>query len=419
MRAALALLLCAGGMSACEPRRTITGEAQQLEVVVRVSLSAQAAVVGQALGWPPAAVPDALVHVERVPEDLSEPMVVDTVVSDGLGVARFVGLPAGRYELRALRTFSEDERTRAASALGDADGLVGRASLQLGSRGTDTLRVDVTLSGGSSLLFTEITPAALPGPSGSQYYEGGYLEIFNNADTTIEIAGKLFFDAYGGYIRSSVHANGCNYFLPMERDPGGVWTRFVYRFPPQAKPLAPGRALVVATDAIDHRVFGGAGFLDLTRADFEFLGPADVDNPLVPNMISVGPQVYNFGHGWQFRGGRQVWGLANPVDMDSLPRWTDLVFFFGTGVRIPAAALLDIVRYNPNVPRFDPTIVDCPSPILLAIDATEAVLLGIEDTLVIRRRIARTLPDGRVVFQRSRNSAADWIAGPGTPGKVP
>ena len=160
---------------------------------MRVSLSAQAAVVGQALGWPPAAVPDALVHVERVPEDLSEPMVVDTVVSDGLGVARFVGLPAGRYELRALRTFSEDERTRAASALGNADGLVGRASLQLGSTGTDTLRVDVTLSGGSSLLFTEITPAALPGPSGSQYYEGGYPEIFNNADTTIEIAGKLFF----------------------------------------------------------------------------------------------------------------------------------------------------------------------------------------------------------------------------------
>ena len=107
---------------------------------------------------------------------------------------------------------------------------------------------------------------------------------------------------------------------------------------------------------------GVRAFLDLTRADFEFTGPADVDNPLVPKMISVGPQEYNFGHGWRFRGGREVWGLANPVDMDSLPRWTDLVFFFRNWCANSAAALLDIVRYNPNVPRFDPTIVDCPSP---------------------------------------------------------
>ena len=144
---------------------------------------------------------------------------------------------------------------------------------------------------------------------------------------------------------------------------------------------------------------------------------ADTDNPLAVNMISVAPREYDASHGWRFRGGRQVWGLALPVGIDTLPKIARLPFDASqsTWVRIPAAALLEIVRYNDNVPQFDPTTVDCPSPILSDIDAADAVLLTIEDTLTIHRRISRTLPNGRVIYQRSRNSAADWFAGPGAP----
>ena len=118
-------------------------------------------------------------------------------------------------------------------------------------------------------------------------------------------------------------------------------------------------------------------------------------------------------------GWARVWGLAVALGVDTLPRYVDHAFGRDTRLRVPVSALLDIVRYNWDMPSSNPSIVDCPSPIMSDVDAADAVLLKIQDTLAIHRRVSRTLPDGRVVYQRSRNSAADWITGPGTPGKVP
>ena len=78
-----------------------------------------------------------------------------------------------------------------------------------------------------------------------------------------------------------------------------------------------------------------------------------------------------------------------------------------------------LFRSDWDVPNSIPSITFCPSAIAGNIDAADAVLLTVQDTLGIHRKVSRTLPNGRVVYQRSRNSASDWIAGPGTPGKVP
>ena len=112
-----------------------------------------------------------------------------------------------------------------------------------------------------------------------------------------------------------------------------------------------------------------------------------------------------------------MWGLATALNIDSLARspFLPLVPSSDTYIRIPNTALLDLVRYNWDVPQFDPISVDCPSPILSDIDAADAVLLTVEDTLSIHRRLSRTLPNGRVIFQRSRNSATDSFARRATP----
>jgi hypothetical protein len=408
----LALLACGEG------RRSITGAAEQYGLSVRVRPSSGLAAVGQALGWPSGAVPGATVIAERAPADPTDAPSADTVVSDGNGFARFASLSLAHYTLHVTRAFSVNERARAASALGDADGLVGVATVSITASAGDTVGVELTAVGGSSLVFSEIFPTWPEEPSRQQYYYGGFFEIYNNSDSTVQMAGKLFFDAWQGYLQSPVRPNGCSIFTAIERDPAGLWGYYVYRFPETAKPLPPGGVAVLATDAIDHRQFGGAGFFDLSRADFEFLGTKDVDNPLALNMISVGPRTFVAdGHGFRFHGGRSVWGLANPVNMDSLPLFIEQVFGF-TYTRIPTAALLDVVRWNWDEPH-DPSITDCPSSILSNIDAADAVLLHVEDTLTIQRKVSRTLPSGRVVLQRSRNSAADFSAGRGTPGKVP
>ena len=411
---ALALLACGDG------RRTVTGQSDRYSLTVQVRPGEGLAAVSQALAWPSNGVPGARVIAERVLNESTDAPSTDTVISDAQGVAQFAALAMGRYTLRVARTFSVAERERAEKVLQDVDELVGVVRISLTARLSDTARVELARAGGSSLIFSESFPAWPAGPSGNQYYFGGYLEIVNNSDTSIVLAGKLWFDAHRGYIRSNVHPDGCSFFLAIERDPDGVWTRWLFRFPDTAKPLAPGEAIVLAIDAVDHRPFGRAGFFDLSGADFEFLGTRDVDNPLVPNMINVGPQVYAaLGHGWGFSGGRQVWGLANSVDVEALPHWKDVVFGGGTYLRVPTGAILDIVRYNWAEPHFFPDVVDCPSPIFGGVDAADAVLLTIQDTLAIHRKVSRTLPNGRVVFQRSRNSAADWITGRGTPGKVP
>jgi hypothetical protein len=417
----LLLLIVSSVISACDARRIVTSDDASYVLMVRVRSPEALPAVGAALSWQLGVVPSARLIAIRKSIDSTEPIVSDTAISDANGVAKLTGLARGMYELRIDREFSAAERERASDALGSVDALVSTGAVTLADSTSVTLVVSLLPTGGGSLTFTEIAPAWPPARNGDQYYYGGYFRITNTSDTIVTLADKIWFDAHGGYIRNPVVPNGCSYFLPLERDPGGVWTRWVYRFPSDAKPLRPGASALLATDALDHRAFSGAGFHDLSRAEFEFLGPADVDNPLAANMIDLSPREYSDGHGWRFRGGRQVWGLASSLKIDTLPRIVRLPFDASqsTWVRIPRAALLDLVRYNWNVPQFDPLTVDCPSPILGDVDAADAVLLTVEDTLTLHRRVARTLTTGRIIFQRSRNSAADWIAGKATPGQIP
>ena len=410
---AVVFLACGDG------RRSLTGEAAPHALTVRVQTSAALAALGKALGWPGQSVPGATVIAERVRIDLSDEATADTALSDSQGFAHFPNLAFALYQLRVARTLSTQERASATDAIGDAETLVGATSVRISAAAEDTIHVALTSSGGSSLVLSEIFPAWPTSPSGQQYYYGGYFEIYNNADTLIRLADKLWIDVYPGYLQSPQRPNGCTIFLPIERDARALWFRFAYRFPPGSKALRPGEAAILVTDAIDHRPFGRSGFFDLSRADFEFRGASDTDNPLVQNMIEVGARTYQgTGHGYRFLGGRQVWALVSSVSVDTLPRWTDPVFG-GVYTRIPVGSLLDVVRYDWNVPNSILDLTFCPSAVASTIDAADAVLLSVEDTLAIKRRVARTRPDGRVVFQRSRNSAADWITGPGTPGKVP
>ena len=413
MSAAFMVLACSDG------RRTVTGAAAQYALTIRVQPGPSLTAVSQALAWPSAAVPGARVIVDRILTDPLDAPAADTAVTDAQGLVRFTTLALARYTIRVARTFSADERARAATALGDVEELAGVSTVAIVPPAGDTARVQLTGVGGSSLVISEVFPAWPATPSGQQYYYGGYFEIHNNSDTTVPLAKKILLNVHEGYLQSPQRPNGCTIFASIERDPTGVWGTWMYRFPDDARALAPGGHAVVATDAVDHRRFGGPGFFDLSRADYEFRGTADVDNPIVPNMIEVGPRIFVAdGHGYRFRGGRQVWALANALDVDTLPRWTDAVFG-GVYTRVPAAALLDLVRYDWDVPRSIPSITFCPSAIAGNIDAADAVLLTVQDTLGIHRKVSRTLPSGRVVYQRSRNSASDWIAGPGTPGKVP
>src|SRR5690606_12398047 len=177
-------------------------------------------------------------------------------------------------------------------------------------------------------------------------------------------------------------------------------------------PVAPGRAVVVATDAIDHREYGG---LDLSRVDFEFIGPADVDNPAVPNLVSVGVREYFLDRGFFINVLSDKVALVEPLDPAPLPRHT----IPSTGVeylRVPADRVLDVFTHR-EVATTSPPF--CARMVHERFERQPSSGLLAEGTArTLHRPVLQVLPDGRKVLQRTRTSARDFTAGDPSPGTI-
>src|ERR1019366_3474506 len=176
-------------------RRTVTGTAAPMGLTVRVHVAAALAPAAQALGWSAAAVPGAPVVAEYASDNPGQASF-DTVVTDAAGVSRFGGLLAGSYSLQVSRPLTPDEQTRAGSTLGSVYALAGAATIALSPSAGDTIDVELSGVGAGSLAFSEIFQSEpLLSSIGEVYMWGAYLKIYNNADTTIQLAGKLFISA--------------------------------------------------------------------------------------------------------------------------------------------------------------------------------------------------------------------------------
>lgn len=412
-------LAYAGWLLGCDATRTVAGDAALISLAVRVSPPASLAPAAARLGWPVDGVPGATVVLNPVTAATLAP---DTAVADSLGIARFRNLAAGDYEVAASRTLTGDEIARAGDAVGGNTAFTGLITAELGDVDQQLVTLRLAPVDRGALLFSEFAPLALRTRGSTFYNFANYIRLYNNSDTTIALAEKLFFVAFPNWQDySSVNpVNTCATFASLMRDPSGVWAQHIYRFPKDAKGLRPGEAALLVTDAIDHRPIGQGepGFYDFSRVDFEFIGTSDVDNPVVLNIANVGPRLSDpDGHGWHGHETRPIYGLAQPLNLETLPKQYNAVWAAGSNfVRIPNAALLDLLSTTfaqlPPYPFCLPSILD-------ALDAGIAGELPGEGPVSLHRRVARTLPDGRVILQRSRNSAADWFLGPMTPFVVP
>lgn len=206
-------------------------------------------------------------------------------------------------------------------------------------------------------------------------------------------------------------------------DRRGIWTNSYVQFPGGGRDYAvrPGRAVLVVMDAIDHRPYA-PGMHDLTRADFEYVGAADVDNPAVPNLLDVGPKkrVNVVGEGLFFSPVFDLLVLADrlePAELvaENLPVDRDPLYHL-----IPAAKILDVLTLTttPEV-QASLTYPYCARLTGEAFDRQPAPLLNTQLLTAILRRVFATLPDGRVILQRTRTSGADFYRGTPTPGTVP
>ena len=137
--------------------------------------------------------------------------------------------------------------------------------------------------------------------------------------------------------------------------PGADWyndgrmqgVTWIYKFPGRAGeknfPFYPKQFLVLAGDAVDHRKVV-SNSIDLSHADWEFYNQymaADIDNPNVPNLINLQPDV---GNKFLIRLTSDIVALASGVDTV----WTD-------GIDI--SSIIDAVQYASD-PTTQKTIDD-------------------------------------------------------------
>ena len=174
----------------------------------------------------------------------------------------------------------------------------------------------------------------------------------------------------------------------------------------------PGQGVVIATDAVDHRVVNPDAS-DLTNADFELIGPSDVDNPAVPNMINLGLRDTPLGHGW-YPVAHAAPFIALPLRTDTLPKrviYTDYLTYFhvAQGAILGLSLFLEPLSVDPCVPLVDPNLNSAPA----------LLPAGDYNSPSMQRKVLRT-QSGRAILLNTRTSANDFIlATPRTPGSVP
>jgi len=240
------------------------------------------------------------------------------------------------------------------------------------------------------------------------YQYAGFLELFNNADTTVYLDGLLI---AAGFASTSDYPNfPCSAYLHVTGDSTGIWARFIQRFPGTGRtyPVPPGGRVVVATDAIDHRALVDFG-LDLRGADFEFTGSGDVDNPSVPNMISVG--TINLDHGLHWPPLAAITIVALPTDVDALPRLRPRPESNPNWVRLPRERILEVLWIRSNYAASE--YRECPRLVHPVFDRAGADMRGTDDVAELYYSLSRKLIPfevrNREVLQHTRTGAADFI----------
>jgi hypothetical protein len=415
---AVALIVGFAACSASETRdvtgpvdTTGNGNVQRATLTVTVDLTVPAQPVASTLGWS-AGVPGATVQATRTGSTATE-----TATTDDQGVASFQDLLPGNYQITAVRTLSVGELAQLDGAGVRIDALGGGQALTVTAPSS---AYTVQLSGGSrgSLVLSEVSHSLIRDPAAGDYYSGQFFEVYNNSDTIIYLDGKTLFTGLRGWHDIPDPNFGCAYYDPYNYDSLGIWSDRTYRFPGAGTdyPLAPGEVAVLATDAIDHSTIVNGG-LNLTSADFEFRGSADVNNPGVPDMLSIGTADGGIlGNGLIMFNTREVLALADHVDPSTLTT----AQIFATNIphkRIPGALILDVVTLHRNIADQYP---DCgESSVHPSFDRQDAKLLTRYDPNTAQRRVLFTAPSGRKVLQRTGTSSVDLQAGQPTPGSIP
>lgn len=397
--AALGAGACLGGTELVTPPRASVGEFTLVFVPDSEDMS-----TATTLGWQDG-IPGLSVTV--TPSDSST--APQELTTSANGTLTIPAVATGQYIIAASRWLTDQERAQLPAG-DDVLGFAAKWTLRIGVPGS--ARVDVPASRRKSLVISEWAF------NSHAYVYGGFLELYNNADTTVYLDGILI--SRGFELAYDYPNFPCSDYLAVTNDPATIWARRIQEFPGTGRdyPVASGQTIVIATDAIDHRPLHWSG-IDLRSADFEFTGQVDADNPAVPNMIDEG--VSNLDHGLRWDPLADVVVVALPADVATLPRGRPRPESATDWVRIPRELMLDVLWIRSNYA--EAPYPECPRLGHPNFDREGAAMRGtnevVEVDFSVSRRVLPDLINGRQVLQHTRTGNADFIRTIRNPATVP
>ena len=251
-----------------------------------------------------------------------------TILLKAEGIAAITDLSVTAHDINMNRDYTDTTLTLTLpmgyydlSLSANGDGRAIRA-YQRGVALTRDLSIELEAafvsSGDDHFVLAEIFFAGTETPEAKRYNGDKYFVIVNNAPDTLSADGLILIESDLNSVQKYNMDNDfrSRYFAvdAMYRIPGSGNT---YR-------VAPGEALIIADNAMDHTAANSNSF-DLSNADFEWYdvsssaGITDVDNPDVTNMDKLYCYTYTI---WvPHNQGHKSFGLARFPDSISAERY--------------------------------------------------------------------------------------------------
>jgi hypothetical protein len=341
-----------------------------------------------------------------------------SATTDAGGVARFDGLLDGIYTASPDRPLTPQEIARLNASDQGTQLFGGGASIVLSPPASRTVEVQMVASRRGSLVISEIFGNY--GPTIGAYSFGGYVEVYNNADTTVFLDGFVIAQEAPVHSESGLPGFGCSDLPRVRRlDASNVYVLSTMAFPGTGRDysIRAGEAKVIATDAVNHAAAAPLlDQVDLSRAPFEsYFSEGDVDNPESVNMLRLFGSTGGLGRGPSYFSGGKMHILLRPgavaasttVETPAGGVRPDLKW---TLLRVPRSEVIDVaaLEYSPLSFGFENNSAACvPWTSPMHDRAPAALVHYTQKKSITRVGIGRTA-DGREILQRTGNSSRDF-----------
>lgn len=347
-------------------------------------------------------------NVAGIPVTLSHQLksVQLSGITDEQGNVTFVNLDPGFYSAHTSLSISADKAGQlSGQSYNDSLVLNGNKLLTALESIFDTIFVIPAFN--NPLIIREFYYSGSETLNEKMYYADQYIDVYNNSNLPQNINGLII----------STHASSGTGFNIWSDIKDSVAVNLLWQIPPDTQDsiLAPGKSIVIATDAINHRSDPNANRnspVDLAEADYEFYmeneDQKDLDAP-AKNL----KEIYTMDRGSDIVFNTRIGGglmliRAETEDMNSYmlyhrkKKWNVAGTSFKYVITIPNKWVVDAIdvlknSYSEAYKRFPPSL-----------DAGFTYNDDSKSGLCISRKLASDA-EGRKVFMDTNNSTVDFL----------